>query len=529
MTTRVETSPFSRPAPRRLLNKFFFLFALIVWGDWLFYGHSPGISFSMFIALLAASIVLSYNRRSTSKTLLKAWATLICSLLPAIENLSWLSGAIGAVGAVIFALIINQKWRGDVLERAEAVAGFLLYMPARLLLDMSRMNKIKYYAPRATKQSSPMAKIKWASWLMPIGFSLIFLALFAIANPLIESWFAQIELFSALDKSLHFLFTHIAIVRVGLWAGLLILCWPFLRVKLAGIILAKTSPDNAMGPSTQRGVNQAFDKIFGEAAIFRALLLFNLLFAVQTGLDITFLWRDVKLPEGVSHAAYAHRGSYTLIFTALLAAAFVLFAVRPGASSARSLRVKLLLVLWTVQNGLLVQSSLLRLGLYVEAFSLTYWRVAALIWMGLVFAGLVFILIKIIFSRSNLWLIKANLLCLACVLYMTSLTNLPAIIADYNVTVVLENRSNTIDMGYLLELGVDAIGAFDKMIAAKPRLKGMGLYYYAAWNWERNRETLVQNLTRETQEWRRWSFRHARLRAYLRHHAQKQQALEGGQ
>ena len=66
--------------------------------------------------------------------------------------------------------------------------------------------------------------------------------------------------------------------------------------------------------------------------MMRSLVLFNLLFAVQTGMDIHYLWRGAALPDGMTYAAYAHRGAYPLIVTALLAAAFVIVAMRPGST-----------------------------------------------------------------------------------------------------------------------------------------------------------------------------------------------------
>ena len=50
---------------------------------------------------------------------------------------------------------------------------------------------------------------------------------------------------------------------------------------------------------------------------------------MQTGLDLAYLWGGLALPDGMSHAEYAHRGAYPLVVTALLAAGFVLIAMRP--------------------------------------------------------------------------------------------------------------------------------------------------------------------------------------------------------
>ena len=40
---------------------------------------------------------------------------------------------------------------------------------------------------------------------------------------------------------------------------------------------------------------------------------------------------------------------------------------------------------------------------------MTLWRLSGLIWMGLVAAGLIFIVARVITRRSNPWLINVNL------------------------------------------------------------------------------------------------------------------------
>ena len=135
---------------------------------------------------------------------------------------------------------------------------------------------------------------------------------------------------------------------------------------------------------------------FGVATILRSLILFNLLFAVQTILDIVYLWGNATLPADISYASYAHRGAYPLIVTALLAAGFVLAAMRPGGPAEQSKVIRPLVYLWVAQNVLLVASSILRLDLYVQIYLLTWWRVAAFIWMVLVAFGLLLIVARIV-------------------------------------------------------------------------------------------------------------------------------------
>ncbi|QQS57131.1 MAG: DUF4173 domain-containing protein [Alphaproteobacteria bacterium] len=59
---------------------------------------------------------------------------------------------------------------------------------------------------------------------------------------------------------------------------------------------------------------------FTKEAVLRSLVIFNLMFACQTVLDMNYLWAGMDLPKGITYARYAQQGAYPLIVTALLAA-----------------------------------------------------------------------------------------------------------------------------------------------------------------------------------------------------------------
>jgi hypothetical protein len=246
---------------------------------------------------------------------------------------------------------------------------------------------------------------------------------------------------------------------------------------------------------------------FGAATILRSLILFNLLFAVQTILDAVYLWGNATLPADISYASYAHRGAYPLIVTALLAAGFVLAAMRPGGPAEQSRVIRPLVYLWVAQNFLLVISSILRLDLYVQIYLLTWWRVAAFIWMILVALGLVLIVTRIVLNRSNAWLIRANLITLPATLYACSLVNFAAVIADYNVSHSREatGKGVSIDMDYLFSMGPQALPAIDRAIA----FRGIDPALVS------RRGCLVEQQVRDTAFWRSWGFRSWRLQRAL--------------
>ena len=259
-------------------------------------------------------------------------------------------------------------------------------------------------------------------------------------------------------------------------------------------------------PRVAAAVTGAGD-LFGKDAILRSLVLFNALFALQTGLDAAYLWGGIALPDGVSYASYAHRGAYPLIVTALLAAGFVLVAMREGGPAAGSKAIRALVVAFTLQNIGLVLSSILRLDLYVSVYSLTWLRLAAFIWMGLVALGLALILAQTALKKPATWLVKMNLAAAVLTLYACCFINAPQIIANWNMAhrEVASRAGVALDVNYLCRLGPEAIPAINGFLRGGPE-DDLGLRRLCA--------ALVK-YNPPIDDWRAWSFRAWRLSRYL--------------
>ena len=241
-------------------------------------------------------------------------------------------------------------------------------------------------------------------------------------------------------------------------------------------------------------------------AVTRSLVLFNVMFALQSGLDLTYLWGGASLPDGMTHAHYAHRGAYPLIATALLAAGFVLIAMRPGGPAEQSRLIRPLVLAWIGQNILLVVSSIFRLDLYVAAYSQTYLRLAAFIWMLLVAAGLLLMLIQISLKKPNSWLVTANAISLALVLYGCCFINAPRLVASYNVEHSRENGGTgpNLDLRYLASLGPQVLPSVEAYVNKIPVL------------WSIARDTRHNYAVRlHSPNWRGFGFRTWRLDRYL--------------
>ena len=254
-------------------------------------------------------------------------------------------------------------------------------------------------------------------WVVPVACAAVFAFLFVSANPVLDDVVRMIRL-DALLKLLDPL-------RVFIWGLVAAIAWPVLMPRL----LPWSSEGQWQGPLKP----QPESLLFGALAMRNSLIVFNALFAVQTVMDLLFLWGGVRLPDGLTYADYAHRGAYPLIATAILAGAFVLVAMRKNGPGEKSELIRTLVFAWIAQNVWLVVSSILRLKLYVEAYGLTEMRIAAGVWMALVAVGLLLIVAKIVGDRTNRWLVMANLTALMLTLWGVSFLNFPAVIARFNV------------------------------------------------------------------------------------------------
>ncbi|NJM51857.1 MAG: DUF4173 domain-containing protein [Sphingomonadales bacterium] len=301
------------------------------------------------------------------------------------------------------------------------------------LLDLGRLMKARRRAQGRSILSF------WRALVLPVLGSGIFILLFAQANPIIAQFLDKISL-----PSLGGDFP----VRFFLWAGLFALVWASLRPRVPRHLFATM---NGTGDLPIAGVSVA--------SVTLSLFVFNLLFAVQNLSDIAFLWAGQGLPDGVTFAEYAHGGAYPLIITALLAGLFVLVTLRPGSATANAPWIRRLLVLWIGQNIFLVASSILRMLDYIEAYSLTQMRIAALTWMALVAAGLLLICVRIFLMRRASWLINSNLAAALVLLTGYSFVDTGAVAAHWNVAHSREvgGKGVQLDLCYLNQMGSSSL------------------------------------------------------------------------
>ncbi|HEY0045003.1 MAG TPA: DUF4173 domain-containing protein [Allosphingosinicella sp.] len=476
-------APAALPAWRRrpFLEKAAAALALAAIADSLFFLQRSGATLGAFAVLLLAALLLTVpalRRRRSSLLALAAAALFALALLddPSLLAVVLFWGA--AATAVLLPRTAAFDHAGRWLLRLFV---HLATAPAAPPTTFARFRQARARAGGA-RFTDHLPKL----WLPLVG-SLVFLALFAAANPLIGDAFARADI--------ALLFGGFSLMRLLFWVLIVPFLWALFRPRHAGLRRAAQR-----GPSaTLPGVSLA--------SVTLSLLAFNAIFALQNGLDIAFLWSGAPLPGDLTLAAYAHRGAYPLIATALLAGLFVLVTLRPGTDTAASPLVRRLVYLWIAQNVLLVASTMLRTFDYIDSYSLTRLRIAALLWMALVAIGLTLICIRIWREKSGAWLINANALAALLALSACAFVDLGALAASWNVRHAREagGRGVHLDLCYLGNLGPSALLP---VLAMESR--PLAPAYAERLAWVRN--SIMDGMERDQSDWHGWTYRnHRRL------------------
>jgi hypothetical protein len=329
-----------------------------------------------------------------------------------------------------------------------------------------------------------------ANILLPLLAISIFGGLLMTANPLIELTVLQIPWESIL--------------------GILLTWMPLVSVTAFFMVRAILEIRPLPSTNSFEGTGIWQPQFFMPVPVIITLLALNGMFLAENILDLQYVWSGTVLPAGMNYAEYVHRGSYTLIATAILAGALVIFALQPGSRSESSHAVRWLVYLWTTQNVLLVASSAKRTLAYVDAYGMTLWRLSGLIWMGLVAAGLIIIVARVITKRSNLWLLNMNLGAAFTLLLVCGLIDFKGVVAEWNVSRAISKMTtpnSDFDVQYMQEMGPSAIPALNRLISHAPPGGGMSWTAFHA-------KGLAQGqLSKNQGEWKTWTLRGAWLEA----------------
>ena len=336
---------------------------------------------------------------------------------------------------------------------------------------------LRLMSPRLKRLRRPGLLALIPMLLLPLVGGLLFLGLFAAANPLIADALSGFEF--SLD-----------LPRLIFWGFVFTVVWAVLRPRF----LRRPLPTPGVrGEKLLPGVTLA--------SVVLSLVVFNALFAVQNGLDLAFLWSGQRLPEQFTLAEYVKAGVFPLMTSALLTGLFVLVALRPGSEVTANRAVRVLLGLWVAQNLFVVASSAYRMVLYVESYGLTRTRIVVLIWMLLVAIGLASILWRVLRDKTSGWLLNLNASAVLAAIAFCAVVDLGEITARWNIAHAKEmgGRGVELDVHYLYRLGPAAAVPLAELSHRRlPPCLGLEV--------ASQRDAVLHELGRAQDDWRRWTF-----------------------
>ncbi|WP_299936069.1 DUF4153 domain-containing protein [uncultured Pelagimonas sp.] len=439
------------------LPKSLALLLVVALADRLFWEVEVGISLALFT--IALFFVATADIRPRSRLVRPAILLLIGSL-PIIEYVQLLS-CLFLVLSFALALVWARSETPSSLDMIEGVWTLFASYFEKVARSLVYAVQLKTLSPTPN-----LAQIL-RSWGFPVGGALVFGGLLLMANPI---------LLQAISIDIQF---GDLMARGMFWLGVAVLFAPFLVADTTIVPM----------PNVRVSAEIREANLFGltKTSCLRALWMFNTVIGVQTAMDLGIFVGGASLPDSMSYASYAHRGSYPLLATALLAGGFALLA-RPFLGEHRAL--KPLMYLWLAQNILLCLSAMLRLDLYVGAYGLTYLRIYAMIWIGLVAVGLTLVAWQARCDKTNVWLFTRWGGLATAVLFTCCFVNFADHIVHQNLTMAKP------DFDYICTLNPTARGAL-----GHPDANGLPSYCPI------NRLNTLDN-------WQEWGFRNWRSGLY---------------
>jgi Domain of unknown function (DUF4173) len=456
----------------------------------------PGSIIALAPVLIFGSLALRQSFKGWSRSAFVVAGLNVISLGAIILEPGPLNLTIEWITLSAFVFVQDDGALGKLLNIAYAAAGSLFKTPKNFLGESRKVKAIH------SQNTFNRSVFSFTNLLLPIIATIVFGILFIIANPMIENSMSQL---SWLDPSTHLL----------TWMPLI----SFTSFIIFFAILKLVPPQNHHAETVAQKIFAA--SFFKPMPVIFTLVILNLMFAAENILDLRYLWSGITLPSGMNYAEYVHRGSYTLIVTAILAGALMIFALQPGSEGEASKPLRGLVYLWTLQNLFLVASSAKRTLDYIDAYGMTLWRLSGLIWMGLVAAGLVLIVLRVILKRSSAWLLNSNLIAAYSVLLACGPLDFSNVTANWNAARAVQHLSSSaayqtldVDMDYLASLGPSALPALRKLLPITYANKNVLINYRPAWPEVFTAHNRIVNELRISQSnWRTWTLRELMVEA----------------
>jgi hypothetical protein len=297
------------------------------------------------------------------------------------------------------------------------------------------------------------ARASLAAVGIPAGLVVVFGAIFAAANPVLQRWGA-----SAVDRVtglLDGLVPAPSPVRFVFWTACAIAAAGLLRPVIRTIMYL----DARLGVAHASEPTETAPAAARVALARNGMVALNALFLAYNALDAVYLWGG-RAPSGATHTEYAHAG------TAWLTVAFVLSTIVLGAMfrgpiehDPRGRLARGLAYVWAAQNFILAAGTFRRVALYIAYSGLTDLRIVGIVGTSLATLGLAIVVCKVWRRRTMLWVMRRQLDALAVAVVAFAVAPTGAIAMRYNVSRIAADQYRPLLHLYEQPIGDEAIPA----------------------------------------------------------------------
>ena len=399
-------------------KKVLLLTALITY-CYLFYEQSAGINFLLFdIVLLLSMLVID---RSLIKS--SSWVVVSLGALVSACGIVLYGNALSVFGNVFSLLLLTHL---GMKQGCSLVFAFLQVGYSYITMSYAAVEKRFFSSETSGEAKAPEGMLgNMLRIAVPVVIGLVFLVVYRLASPVFNEFINNLSF-----DFLSWKFIWFTIVGFVLLAG-----YFYPRSWQALLQTDKQAADVLPGQLNEKEFSIFNDAGKEYSAGTLLFCLLNGLLLLVNLLDINFILRGGKLPDGMNHSEYVHQGVNSSIFSMLMAILVTLYFFRGNLNFiAKNKLIKALALIWIFQNAALAGTCIYKNWIYIYDCGLTYKRIEVYVYLLLVFVGLCTTWIKITALKSNWYLLRRNTWAIYVVLIVSTLFHWDRIIISYNAT-----------------------------------------------------------------------------------------------
>ncbi len=397
----------------------------------LFYKQATGLNYLLFTGLVTA--VVGYFNPEKVKTQ-QFWYYAVLSILCGIA-VFYVNSNLSVFACILSLFIFSGKtfnYKNSIIVNLGFSVGSIISSVVFVIIDQVQLRK-QNVAPANSKK----LKIYFGIAIALI-ISIVFFALYQQANPLFKEFTKNIDL---------------SWISIG-WC--LFTVWGFL--VMYGLVYYRDIPAftewDIKFNRTLENTNTADEpkEINNNTIIALSLFgLLNLMLVFVNSLDLINLFGSQELPKGIYLSDFVHNAVWSLIFSIVIAVGLIMWFFKGDLNfNKQSKTLKLLVYFWILQSAVMVVSAMVRNGMYVAEYQLTYLRIGVYVFLSLSLVGLFFTGLKIAKTKSAWYLVRQNFEAWFLLLSLCSFVNWDKIISDYNIAHAKTFKA--LDKSYLVGL-----------------------------------------------------------------------------